>query len=125
MLECYYDYRSPFPYLALEPVAALGRRYAVAVDWIPIRLPDLTSYRERPMGHNFPKRKMNVMSCIVIIGPGYDMGDCQALRPSRFRASRVVQKIDRKAGPGPEPSTSGDDCWAFVVALKTWNLLKL
>ena len=55
-LECYFDYRSPFPYLAIEPIAELAAKHSVSVDWIPIRLPRLSSYRDRPMGHSFPKR---------------------------------------------------------------------
>ena len=59
-LECYFDYRSPFPYLAIEPIAELAERQGVFVDWIPIRLPGLSSYRDRPMGHSFPKRNAYV-----------------------------------------------------------------
>jgi 2-hydroxychromene-2-carboxylate isomerase len=59
-LECYFDYRSPFPFLAIEPIAALALKHSVDVDWIPIRLPDLSSYRDRPMGHGFPKRNAYV-----------------------------------------------------------------
>ncbi|MEZ4282602.1 MAG: 2-hydroxychromene-2-carboxylate isomerase [Myxococcota bacterium] len=60
MLEVYFDYRSPFPYLAIQPVAALAQRHGVRVDWLPIRLPALESYAERPMGHNFVKRNTYV-----------------------------------------------------------------
>lgn len=58
--DCYFDYRSPFPYLALGPVAELGRRYGVVPEWIPIRLPGLGTYALRPMGHNLPKRNAYV-----------------------------------------------------------------
>jgi 2-hydroxychromene-2-carboxylate isomerase len=60
MLEAYFDYRSPFPYLAIGPVAALAQRHGVRVEWIPIRLPALESFGERPMGHNFAKRNAYV-----------------------------------------------------------------
>lgn len=56
MLDVYFDYRSPFVALISEPVAALERRFGIEACWIPIRLPELSSYAERPMGHNFPKR---------------------------------------------------------------------
>ena len=55
-IECYFDYRSPFPYLALAAVAEISRRHDVESMWIPIRLPELSSYRERPMGHTLKKR---------------------------------------------------------------------
>jgi len=55
-LDAYFDYRSPFPYLAVEPVADLARRHGVAVEWLPIRLPALESFALRPMGHTFAKR---------------------------------------------------------------------
>jgi len=59
-LECYFDYRSPFPYLAIDPIAELALRHDLSVDWVPIRLPGLSSYRDRPMGHSFPKRNAYV-----------------------------------------------------------------
>jgi len=59
-LDVYFDYRSPFPFLAIDPVAALARRHGVDVRWTPIRLPELSSYRDRPMGHGFPKRNAYV-----------------------------------------------------------------
>jgi len=55
-LDCYFDYRSPFPYLAIAPVRELAARYAVAAEWFPIRLPGLSTYRQRPMGHTLTKR---------------------------------------------------------------------
>ena len=55
-LECYFDYRSPFPYLAIRPVGRLAEKFGVEVEWIPIRLPGLSTYRERPMGHTLTKR---------------------------------------------------------------------
>jgi 2-hydroxychromene-2-carboxylate isomerase len=58
--DCYFDYRSPFPFLALAPVAELGRRHGILPDWIPIRLPGLSTYALRPMGHNLPKRNAYV-----------------------------------------------------------------
>ena len=54
-LEGYFDYRSPFTYLAIEPVADLAHRHGVRAEWFPIRLPALESFGERPMGHNFAK----------------------------------------------------------------------
>jgi 2-hydroxychromene-2-carboxylate isomerase len=80
-LECYYDYRSPFPFLATEPVAELGRRHSVAVEWIPIRLPELSSYRERPMGHTFPKRNAYI---------ALDMQRWARRRGVEIRAPRVL-----------------------------------
>jgi 2-hydroxychromene-2-carboxylate isomerase len=59
-LDACFDYRSPFPYLAIDPIAALATRFDVPVDWIPIRLTGLSSYRDRPMGHSFPKRNAYV-----------------------------------------------------------------
>jgi len=55
-LEGYFDYRSPFPYLAIGPFAELARRHGVRAEWLPIRLPALESFAERPMGHTFAKR---------------------------------------------------------------------
>jgi 2-hydroxychromene-2-carboxylate isomerase len=55
-LECYFDYRSPFPYLALAAVDELCGRLGARARWIPIRLPELSTYRERPMGHTLAKR---------------------------------------------------------------------
>ncbi len=60
MLEAYFDYRSPFPYLAIGRVAELAQRHGIRVEWLPIRLPALESYGERPMGHNFAKRNAYV-----------------------------------------------------------------
>jgi 2-hydroxychromene-2-carboxylate isomerase len=37
-LKLYYDYKSPFAYLAAEPAFALPERYAVALRWIPFQL---------------------------------------------------------------------------------------
>jgi 2-hydroxychromene-2-carboxylate isomerase len=59
-VDGYFDYRSPFPYLAIDPLAALAQRHGVAADWLPIRLPALESFRERPMGHNYAKRVSHV-----------------------------------------------------------------
>ena len=55
-LECYYDYRSPFPYLAIDALAVLAGRHGAPVEWIPIRHPELPSYRDRPMSHSVAKR---------------------------------------------------------------------
>jgi 2-hydroxychromene-2-carboxylate isomerase len=41
-LEIYYDYRSPWPYIALERVYALARTCQIEMDWKPIRLPNLS-----------------------------------------------------------------------------------
>lgn len=60
VLEGFFDYRSPFPYLAIEPIAALAERHGIRVEWTPIQLPRLSSYRDRPMGHSFPKRNAYV-----------------------------------------------------------------
>jgi 2-hydroxychromene-2-carboxylate isomerase len=37
-LKLYYDYKSPFAFLAAEPAFALPERYAVEVRWIPFQL---------------------------------------------------------------------------------------
>lgn len=37
-LKLYYDYKSPFAFLAAEPAFALPERYAVALRWIPFQL---------------------------------------------------------------------------------------
>jgi 2-hydroxychromene-2-carboxylate isomerase len=37
-LKLYFDYKSPFAYLAVEPAFALPDRYAVALRWIPFVL---------------------------------------------------------------------------------------
>jgi 2-hydroxychromene-2-carboxylate isomerase len=37
-LKLYYDYKSPFAYLAAEPAFALPEKYAVALHWIPFQL---------------------------------------------------------------------------------------
>lgn len=55
-IDCYFDYRSPFPYFAIGPVAEIVRRYGAEAEWLPIRLPGLSTYRERPMGHTLVKR---------------------------------------------------------------------
>ncbi len=38
VIKLYYDYKSPFAYLAAEPAFALPERYAVEVRWIPFQL---------------------------------------------------------------------------------------
>jgi 2-hydroxychromene-2-carboxylate isomerase len=38
MVKLYYDYKSPFAYLAAEPAFALPERYDVALRWIPFQL---------------------------------------------------------------------------------------
>lgn len=55
-IEGYFDYRSPFPFLALNAVSELSRRYDAESVWTPIRLTGLSTYQERPMGHTLPKR---------------------------------------------------------------------
>jgi 2-hydroxychromene-2-carboxylate isomerase len=37
-LKLYFDYKSPFAYLAVEPAFALAERYAVELRWIPFVL---------------------------------------------------------------------------------------
>jgi 2-hydroxychromene-2-carboxylate isomerase len=37
-LKLYFDYKSPFAYLAAEPAFALPEKYAVALRWIPLQL---------------------------------------------------------------------------------------
>lgn len=37
-LKLYYDYKSPFAYLAAEPAFSLPEKYAVALRWIPFQL---------------------------------------------------------------------------------------
>jgi 2-hydroxychromene-2-carboxylate isomerase len=37
-LKLYYDYKSPFTYLAAEPAFALPERFAVRLRWIPFLL---------------------------------------------------------------------------------------
>lgn len=37
-LKLYFDYKSPFAYLAMEPAFALPERYAVRLRWIPFLL---------------------------------------------------------------------------------------
>ncbi len=55
-LDIYFDYRSPFPYLALEEAYRLASQCHAEIEWKPIRLPLLSSYRERPMNSAFPKK---------------------------------------------------------------------
>ena len=37
-LKLYFDYKSPFAYLAAEPAFALPERFAVSLRWIPFTL---------------------------------------------------------------------------------------
>ena len=37
-LKLYYDYKSPFAYLAAEPAFALPEKFDVALRWIPFQL---------------------------------------------------------------------------------------
>ncbi len=37
-VKLYFDYKSPFSYLAVEPALALPERYAIALRWIPFAL---------------------------------------------------------------------------------------
>jgi 2-hydroxychromene-2-carboxylate isomerase len=37
-IKLYYDYKSPFAFLAAEPAFALPEKYAVALRWIPFQL---------------------------------------------------------------------------------------
>jgi 2-hydroxychromene-2-carboxylate isomerase len=37
-LKLYFDYKSPFAYLAAEPAFGLPERYAVHLRWIPFQL---------------------------------------------------------------------------------------
>lgn len=55
-VEVYYDYRSPYAYLAAERVYALAARHNAELVWKPIRLPELSSYRERPLNSSYPKK---------------------------------------------------------------------
>lgn len=55
-VEVYYDYRSPYAYLAAERVYALAARRNAELVWKPIRLPELSSYRERPLNSSYPKK---------------------------------------------------------------------
>lgn len=55
-IEVYFDYRSPYAYLATEPVYALAARCQAELVWKPIRLPALSSYRERPLNSSYPKK---------------------------------------------------------------------
>lgn len=56
MLNIYFDYRSPFVILISQPIRELEQRLGFKARWIPIRMPELISYRDRPMGNNYPKR---------------------------------------------------------------------
>jgi 2-hydroxychromene-2-carboxylate isomerase len=55
-VDVYYDYRSPYAYLAVERVYALAARHNAELAWKPIRLPELSSYRERPLNSSYPKK---------------------------------------------------------------------
>jgi 2-hydroxychromene-2-carboxylate isomerase len=55
-VEVYYDYRSPYAYLAVERAYALAVRHNAELAWKPIRLPELSSYRERPLNSSYPKK---------------------------------------------------------------------
>jgi 2-hydroxychromene-2-carboxylate isomerase len=55
-VEVYYDYRSPYAYVAVERVYALAARHNAELVWKPIRLPELSSYRERPLNSSYPKK---------------------------------------------------------------------
>lgn len=55
-VEVYYDYRSPYAYLAVERAYALAARHNAELVWKPIRLPELSSYRERPLNSSYPKK---------------------------------------------------------------------
>lgn len=55
-VEVYYDYRSPYAYVAIERVYALAARHNAELVWKPIRLPELSSYRERPLNSSYPKK---------------------------------------------------------------------
>jgi 2-hydroxychromene-2-carboxylate isomerase len=37
-VKLYFDYKSPFTYVAMQPAFELGERYAVDVRWIPFLL---------------------------------------------------------------------------------------
>ena len=38
-LKLYFDYKSPFAFVAMQPAFALPERFAVALRWIPRRAP--------------------------------------------------------------------------------------
>ncbi|HEY2775211.1 MAG TPA: hypothetical protein VGK20_14280 [Candidatus Binatia bacterium] len=37
-VKLYFDFKSPFAFLAKDPAMELGRRYALSVRWIPFAL---------------------------------------------------------------------------------------
>lgn len=97
-LECYFDYRSPFPYLAFGAVAELGRRSGVVPEWIPIRMPELSTYALRPMGHNLPKRNAYV---------AIDMQRWAKRRGVTVRPPQVL--LGARPAPTPERPVLGQD----------------
>ncbi|MBW2496812.1 MAG: DsbA family protein [Deltaproteobacteria bacterium] len=98
-LECYFDYRSPFPYLAIDPIAELAVRHDLSVDWIPIRLPRLSSYRDRPMGHSFPKRNAYVAR---------DLQRWASRRGVEIRTPDVLAAAASRSGEGAGPIKGSD-----------------
>lgn len=92
-VEAYFDYRSPFPYLAIEPLAALARRHDAAVDWRPIRLPGLESFAERPMTHAIPKRLAYVAA---------DMRRWARRRGVEIRTPEALQRSLERSAPGAQ-----------------------
>jgi len=38
LVKLYFDYKSPFAYLAMAPAFALPGRYAIELRWIPYQL---------------------------------------------------------------------------------------
>jgi len=99
-LKLYFDYKSPFAYLAKDPAFALAGRYAVALRWIPFVLRikgkgERSIYSEHKARYSYldARRWANKRGGFRIMGPlkVYDstpalVGGLYALRESFFRA---------------------------------------
>src|SRR5262245_61462222 len=99
-LKLYFDYKSPFAYLAKDPAFALPERYAIALRWIPFVLRikgkgERSIYSEHKARYSYfdARRWANKRGGFRIMGPlkVYDstpalIGGLFAMREGFFRA---------------------------------------
>ena len=90
-LKLYYDYKSPFAYLAAEPAFALPERYGVELRWIPFQLRikgsgERSVYSERKVRYSYldARRFANRRGGLVIRGPRKVYDSRPALIGGRF-----------------------------------------
>ena len=116
----YFDYKSPYSYLAKDLVYELEREFPVRIDWLPYTL-DIPSFR-LGAGQRRGARRRGAAQCAPMVRVRYSYMDCRRQARKRGLVIRGPQKIWTRRRPHAGcylPSARATPCCGATTMLSS------